>query len=60
VLNFGQKVEKVELYNLSGDLVKRWNYSSDQIDISLLHDGLYLLKIIRSDHLIVTQKIMKY
>ena len=59
VLNISQNFESAELYDISGNLVKEWEYSLNKIDVSFLDDGVYLLKLKLHDQSIIEKKIIK-
>jgi 1,4-alpha-glucan branching enzyme len=56
-----QDVSKVEMYTITGQLVKRYAAvnSNQQLDITNLEKGLYLIKITDENGKILTKKIIK-
>ena len=59
VLIFSQEFESVELYDLSGKLIELWDLPQDKIDISLLNNGLYVLRIRLKNQAIIERKLIK-
>ncbi len=59
VFIFSQKSESAELYDISGNLIKEWEYSLNEIDVSFLDNGVYLLKLELHDQSIIWKKIIK-
>lgn len=53
----GSKIDKIEVHSISGAMVKS-NFNENQIDLSDLNNGIYLLKITGNDKLVV-KKIIK-
>jgi hypothetical protein len=51
-------IESVVLYNLNGQVIKEWTLPTNEIDISDLTQGIYILKI-KNDNFILEQKIIK-
>ncbi|MBP8945027.1 MAG: T9SS type A sorting domain-containing protein [Paludibacteraceae bacterium] len=51
-INSNNKVTKVEIYNVSGLLVKSLNMPGSQIDLSNLKSGIYIVKIFTENNLI--------
>lgn len=56
---FSKKVTQVEVYSVSGQLVKKFPMNETQFDISELASGLYLLKIVSENGLEKIFKIVK-
>lgn len=54
-----QMIKHLELYNLGGKLIIRNNYKNE-VDLSQLSDGIYLLKIILNEGTEVTKRIVKH
>jgi hypothetical protein len=52
-------IEKVELYNLSGALLRLETNVTDRIDVSRLTEGLYLVRIYGGNQVIVRKVIVK-
>jgi hypothetical protein len=48
-LKSNSKIEQVEIYDLSGKIVKQINIKEDKIDLSFLEKGIYILKLKNSD-----------
>ncbi|SHG13175.1 Por secretion system C-terminal sorting domain-containing protein [Flavobacterium fluvii] len=56
--SFNQKIEKVEIYNMTGTLVKSIGKEVEAIDVSNLSLGIYLVKV-TTDQGTSTQRIIK-
>lgn len=57
-LNINKDFNKLEIYNVSGQLIKKSDNSNKVIDISELSNGIYLLKVY-SDNNIFSSKFIK-
>lgn len=53
-----REIKSMALYNLNGQVIKEWSLPTNEIDISDLPQGIYILKI-KNDNFILTQKIIK-
>lgn len=58
-INTLKSISMVSFYNLTGQLVLSLRPSSNQINVSNLHQGIYLLRVDFSDGTITQGKIMK-
>jgi len=47
-VNIGQKITGIDIFDLSGKLVKHTSDSKSKVDISSLEDGLYIVKVTTS------------
>lgn len=54
-----QRIEKIEIWDLTGKLIKSIPYDLNEIDVSILPNGIYVLKIISTDGSITIKKIVK-
>jgi hypothetical protein len=56
-----QDVAQVEIYTISGQLVKTYNsvIAQNEIPIEFLENGIYFVKIKTSDGLVETKKLIK-
>ena len=55
-------VSTIEIYDLSGKMVKKFNGSftrTDIFDISNLNSGMYILKVENSNNQLMTTKLVK-
>ncbi|WP_290838419.1 T9SS type A sorting domain-containing protein [Flavobacterium sp.] len=57
--DFNTSVEKLELYSITGALIKTVDRSPDRMRIDEITSGVYLLKVIFSDGTISTHRILK-
>lgn len=56
--SFNQKIEKIMIYNITGELVKTISTNVENIDVSNLNAGSYLVKVI-TDQGSFTKKMLK-
>lgn len=54
----GRKVKKVSVYNILGKLMKAGNIEKNQLDVSMLGSGMYIVKILDEEDFIVTLKFV--
>ena len=52
------EVESLQLYSISGQLIKRYAKADSVIDISGLNEGLYILQIILDDGSLVNERVL--
>ncbi|WP_299105487.1 alpha-amylase family glycosyl hydrolase [uncultured Winogradskyella sp.] len=60
--NMNMNVSKVEIYDLTGKLVKSFNgefTKTDSFDISTLNSGMYMVKVQNDNNQILTTKLIK-
>ena len=57
--NTDLQFEKVEIYNLLGKIIKSEQYSDENIDVSNLESGIYILKITDFNNKIYSAKLIK-
>ena len=57
--NTDLQFEKVEVYNLLGKIIKSEQYSDENIDVSNLESGIYILKITDFNNKIYSTKLIK-
>ena len=57
-LDLKEKIKTIELYNLQGQVIRK--FETKKIDISLISNGIYLLKVTTEDKKIGIKKIIKY
>lgn len=57
-INFNKNIDSVILYNINGEIIKKWSYPIKKIDISDVMTGIYILKI-KNDDTIITERIIK-
>jgi len=50
---------KIELYNIHGQLVIQKTYTTDQLDVSFLHHGIYILKLELDDGKVMVERFVK-
>jgi hypothetical protein len=54
----GRKVKEVSVYNVLGKLMKIGNIEKNQLDVSMLVGGMYILKILDEEGIVVTLKFV--
>jgi len=53
------KIYKLEIFDFSGKKVKEYIHPFKSIDLQFLSDGIYLVRITKEDHALLTKKIIK-
>src|SRR5690606_37217193 len=56
-IHFNKNIVSVVLYNVNGQIIKKWNQPMSEIDISDLMTGIYILQI-KNDNTIINQRII--
>ncbi len=53
------EIQRLRIYGIDGRLVREYDHPDHRLDISDLHEGLYLLRIVDSEGLEITEKLIK-
>ena len=59
-INYPEKIEKVELYDVQGkSIYSQSNFGTNEIDLSFLNSGIYLLIVETDNGLVIKNKLIK-
>jgi hypothetical protein len=59
-LNYPEKIESILIFNIHGQLIySQYKTDIDEINLSFLHSGVYLIKVETENGLMIQKKLMK-